>query len=83
MQRRRAGQNSGSEQSAEHDGVIVWDREGVVIVWPDGHASRFPWTFLRSACPCDACHTRAPGHGEHELKEPMPGGSQARRSTYR
>jgi DUF971 family protein len=28
---------------------------GVDIEWHDGHASHYPFTFLRDACPCALC----------------------------
>jgi DUF971 family protein len=28
---------------------------GLKIRWADGHESIYPWTWLRSACPCAAC----------------------------
>jgi DUF971 family protein len=41
--------------SKEHEGIIVWDQNGVVVVWPDGHRSRLLWTSLRNACECAEC----------------------------
>jgi hypothetical protein len=46
---------SGYESSKTHEGIIVWDQNGVVVVWPDGHRSRLLWTSLRNACECAEC----------------------------
>jgi DUF971 family protein len=35
--------------------ILVWDRKGVVILWADGHRSRFMWSALRAECPCAEC----------------------------
>jgi DUF971 family protein len=37
------------------EGILVWDQKGIVIMWADGHRSRFSWTALRSACACNDC----------------------------
>ncbi|MGE0683442.1 MAG: gamma-butyrobetaine hydroxylase-like domain-containing protein [Candidatus Binatia bacterium] len=37
------------------DGIVVWDHKGLVIVWPDGHHSRFSWVELRQVCHCAEC----------------------------
>jgi DUF971 family protein len=42
----------------EQDGIVVWDRKGVVVVWPDGHRSRVPWAALRAACQCAECRAQ-------------------------
>jgi hypothetical protein len=39
----------------EREGIVVWDQKGLVVLWPDGHCSRFPWDALRQACPCAEC----------------------------
>lgn len=35
------------------------EKESVVIVWADGHRSRFPNRYLREHCPCAACRETA------------------------
>lgn len=48
-------------QSSEEDkreGIVVWDQKGLVVLWPDGHCSRFAWTMLRQACQCTECCKR-------------------------
>ena len=55
-----------SEQHRSHDphgkvnqdGIIVWDQKGVVIMWQDGHRSRFSWQALRGNCMCVDCQPR-------------------------
>ncbi|HXG20151.1 MAG TPA: gamma-butyrobetaine hydroxylase-like domain-containing protein [Methylomirabilota bacterium] len=39
----------------KHEDLIVWDQKGIVIMWADGHRSRFSWATLRSACVCNDC----------------------------
>ena len=31
----------------EQEPIVVTDRKGIVIVWPDQHVQRFPWSVLR------------------------------------
>ena len=31
----------------EQEPIVVTDRKGIVIVWPDRHVQRFPWSVLR------------------------------------
>lgn len=55
-----------SEQHRSHDsygkmnqdGIIVWDQKGVVIMWQDGHRSRFSWQALRGNCTCADCQSQ-------------------------
>ena len=47
-----------SKKETEREGIVVWDQKGLVVLWPDGHCSRFPWTMLRQACLCAECRTR-------------------------
>ncbi len=35
--------------------LLVWDQQGIIIVWADGHRSRFSWSDLRAICSCQAC----------------------------
>ncbi|MBI3303188.1 MAG: DUF971 domain-containing protein [Deltaproteobacteria bacterium] len=39
----------------EREGIVVWDQKGLVVLWPDGHCSRFSWDVLRQACLCAEC----------------------------
>jgi len=50
--RRSSFQN---RKDQEREGLVVWNHKGVVVVWPDGHRSRFSWAVLRQACPCPEC----------------------------
>lgn len=47
---------------ANHDGIIVWDQKGVVIMWQDGHRSRFSWQALRGNCTCTECQSQSLAH---------------------
>jgi DUF971 family protein len=38
-----------------HEGIVAWDQKGLVVLWPDGHRSRFSWAMLRQACRCPEC----------------------------
>jgi DUF971 family protein len=44
---------------ANQDGIIVWDQKGVVIMWQDGHRSRFSWQALRGSCACQDCQAQS------------------------
>jgi DUF971 family protein len=39
----------------EREGIVAWDQKGLVVLWPDGHRSRFSWLALRQACQCLEC----------------------------
>jgi DUF971 family protein len=60
-----------NKEGHEPDGVVVWDQKGIVVVWADGHRSRFSWEMLRRACPCAECWEHAakqevtPQYGNH------------------
>ena len=49
-----------------HDGIVTWDRRGIVVVWRDGHRTALPWAVVRAACRCDQCRGEEPG------EEPAP-----------
>jgi len=34
---------------------ISKSRRLLLITWPDGHKSEYPWDGLRAACPCVTC----------------------------
>jgi DUF971 family protein len=59
---------SQSINESEREGIVVWDQKGLVVLWPDGHCSRFPWSALRQACPCAECRTQR-GEAEHSTKK--------------
>jgi hypothetical protein len=44
----------------EQEPIVVTDRKGIVIVWPDQHVQRFPWSVLRQL----AVHTG----GSHQVR---------------
>ena len=46
------------QNEKEHEGIVVWDKKGVVVLWPDGHRSRLSWSVLRQACQCLECQKR-------------------------
>ena len=35
--------------------------QAIVILWDDGHRSRYPHRFLRLRCPCASCVDEMPG----------------------
>jgi hypothetical protein len=43
------------QNEKEREGIVVWDQKGLVVLWPDGHCSRFSWVTLRQACQCLEC----------------------------
>ena len=47
--------NLHAKQETEREGIVVWDQKGLVVLWPDGHCSRFSWAALRQACLCAEC----------------------------
>jgi len=46
LQEQEAGKQWREE---EQEPIIVADRRGIVVVWPDRHAQRFSWSALRQA----------------------------------
>jgi len=40
------------------EAIIVWDQKGIVVMWQDGHRSRFSWQALRANCACGDCQGR-------------------------
>jgi DUF971 family protein len=49
------GNHPQNTKGSEQEGLVVWDQKGLVVLWPDGHCSRFPWAALRQACLCAEC----------------------------
>lgn len=47
-----------NEQQSE--GLVVWDAQGVVVAWRDGHARRFSWETLRHLSFCTDCREHPP-----------------------
>jgi len=45
----------------EQDGFVVWDQQGLVVMWPDKHSSRFSWEALRHICLCAECREHCAG----------------------
>jgi DUF971 family protein len=55
------------QKTKEPDGFVVWDQQGLVVVWPDQHRSRFSWEALRHLCVCAAC--REQHAGQHAVSQ--------------
>lgn len=49
------------QKGQEQDGFVVWDQQGLVVVWPDKHCSRFSWEALRHICLCAECQKQRAG----------------------
>jgi DUF971 family protein len=49
------------QKAKEPDGLVVWDQQGLVVVWPDQHRSRFSWEALRHLCLCAECREHHAG----------------------
>lgn len=49
------GSSRGVAPQGPQEGIVVGDHKGIVVLWPDGHRSRFFWSLLRSVCPCADC----------------------------
>lgn len=39
--------NADDIDADEQEPVFMTDRKGIVLVWPDRHVQRFPWSVLR------------------------------------
>jgi hypothetical protein len=46
---------TGSSKRAR-EGLVVWDQQGLVVVWPDGQSRRFSWETLQHLSLCPTCH---------------------------
>ncbi len=53
------------QKEREPDGIVVWDQKGLVVVWSDGHCSRFSWEALRHNCLCPDCQ------GQNARQDPL------------
>jgi len=49
-QQSRAQESAKSERKEEQEPIVLGDRSGIVVVWPDHYAHRFSWLELRQAC---------------------------------
>ena len=57
----------GRDPSVPHDVRLV-GRYAIGVDWQDGHASIYPFEFLRGACPCPGCGERTPAPlGESQI----------------
>ncbi len=52
--------------------VNVTSGTGMEIVWKDGHASSYNFTWLRDACPCAMCDEERAGSGRAIGAAPKP-----------
>ena len=76
VQKEFLGDITADEMNAdEQEPVFMTDRKGIVLVWPDQHVQRFPWSVLRrltvrngvlSASRARSSHTRI--HPKREEK---------------
>jgi hypothetical protein len=47
------------QPDSQPQGFIVWDRQGIVVRWPDGSSHRFSWETLHHISQCEACHEQS------------------------
>ena len=62
-------ENTTPQKGKEQDGFVVWDQQGLVVVWPDQHRNRFSWQALRSICLCAQC--REQHAGQQSISQPL------------
>ncbi len=48
------------QNEQKREGIVVWDAQGVVVAWGDGHARRFSWDTLRHLSLCTDCREQNP-----------------------
>jgi DUF971 family protein len=67
VQTQRIFTHASREHSASRaqEGIVVWDQQGVVVVWPDGHSTRLSWATIRQACQCAECREQRENHTLH------------------
>lgn len=80
MQIQRQMEYHAERAEPEREGIVVWDQKGLVVVWPDGHCSRFLWSMLRHSCPCPECRKQRKDQ-EGALLD-FPGGITSPREAY-
>ena len=54
-------QQAARQPETEQQEFVVWDQQGLVVVWPDKHRSRFSWEALRHVCLCPECREQYAG----------------------
>ncbi len=52
-------QQSTFPSKAVSEGIVVWDQRGVVVRWPNGDSSHFPWETLRHVSLCEDCREQS------------------------
>lgn len=52
---------------------LAGENNALTIQWSDGHASAFPYRFLRDRCPCASCAEIAPAQRAAPSALPMFG----------
>ena len=73
---------SHDEKVTEREGIVVWDQNGLVVLWPDGHCSRFSWSMLRQACHCAECRKLREGQTV-DLESRFPETTNAQEESVR
>jgi len=66
--------NTIPQKGQKLDGLVAWDQQGLVVVWPDKHRSRFSWEALRSICLCAECQELHAGRQSVSYRLDSPGG---------
>lgn len=56
---------------------IEIDADALLLEWPDGHQSRYPFERLRSLCPCASCAESRGGIGHKGLRIVEPPSDRA------
>ncbi len=72
MQTQRILTNTSGENGASlaQEGIVVWDQQGLVVVWPDGHSTRLSWATIRHACQCAECREQREHHTQPVAMHP-------------
>ena len=57
--------NADDVNADEQEPVFMTDRKGIVLVWPDRHVQRFPWSVLRRLTVRSGVLTASREQGSH------------------